>query len=252
MMKGASMKKWIRSTALLTSLVASPWLMAADDSSTASPEQRLQIAVSQGLYDLYKNDLDAFSVVLVERPNGMFINGKADGVMQLSSLDDLGVSFLAENSGGRPMALTLGAWLPDVGIASDDEEEQQQREEQAPEKTWLDEETVLRKAYSGQIEGAQLVQFYVRTDKAQAFIDQRQLEPFLAYPPEASDEQDREPEQDAKTPILRPADATTEQNRAGEIREFDQGLLVLPSAQVRQANAVQAGIAEAVYVGGYR
>ncbi|MZR63585.1 hypothetical protein [Alcanivorax sp. DP30] len=119
-------------------------------------------------------------------------------------------------------------------------------------KTWLDEETVLRQAYSGQIEGAQLVRFYVRADKARHIIEQRQLEPFLAYPPEEDEEDAQAQQEQEDSMIFRPADATTEQNRAGEIREYDQGLLVLPSPQVQQANAVRAGVAEPVYMGGYR
>ena len=54
------------------------------------------------------------------------------------------------------------------------------------------------------------------------------------------------------TAIVRPADATTEQNRPVEIREYDSGLLVLPSPQMMQANAVTLGVAVPVYVGGYR
>ena len=90
----------------------------------------------------------------------------------------------------------------------------------------------------------------------QRVAQDRLLDAFIAYPPE-DDEDAQAVKADAEekadvTAIVRPADATTEQNRPVEIREYDSGLLVLPSPQMMQANAVTLGVAEPVYVGGYR
>ena len=204
----------------------------------------LRIATQQGLYDLYSDDVSDFTMVLVEQPSGMFINGKSDGILTLASLDDLGMGYLSENKGGRPLSLVVGAWLPDVALNSEDEDD----EEKDPEKTYLDEETVLRQAYSGRIEGTQLVRLYLLADHRQELADKQLLPEFIAYPPEEEDKD----EDDDKSRRFRPADATTEQNRPVTIREYDQGLLVLPSPQVMQANAVVAGVAEPVHPGGYR
>ena len=236
---------------LLAGALCSSPLVAAE-SSASGQQQGLRIAVHQGLHEIYKDDLKNMTSVLVEQPAGMFINGHSDGILTLESLDDLGMGYVSEKQGGRPFALVVGVWLPDVALGSEDDKE----EERDSEKTYLDEETVLRQAYSGQIAGSQQVRLYLLDRHHQRVAQDRLLGAFIAYPPEDDEDAqavkaDTEEKADV-TAIVRPADATTEQNRPVEIREYDSGLLVLPSPQMMQANAVTLGVAVPVYVGGYR
>ena len=243
-MKGIKMTAMFKHMLLLASLSVAA-VASADEAQTSEPATDLRIATSQGLYDLYQDDISDFTVVLVEQPAGMFINGKSNGILTLSSLDDLGMGFLSEKAKARPFSLTLGVWLPDVALDNEDDEDQ----EKDPGKTYLDVETVLRQAYSGQIEGTQLVRFYLLAEHRQELADKHLLQGFIAYPPEEDGAREEDTDDSA---IVRLADATTEQNRPMAIREFDSGLLVLPSPQVMQANAVAAGVAEPVFAGGYR
>jgi len=220
----------------------------ADEVPPSEPATDLRIATYQGLYDLYQDDISDFTVVLVEQPSGMFINRKSNGILTLSSLDDLGMGFLTDKTKARPFSLTLGVWLPDVALDNEDDENQQKD----PGKTYLDEETVLRQAYSGQISGAQLVRLYLLAEHRQELGEKRLLQGFIAYPPEEGEAGKDDQEESDEGAIVRLADATTEQNRASDIREFDSGLLVLPSPQVMRANAVTVGVAEPVFAGGYR
>lgn len=243
-MKGIKMTAMFKHMLLLASLSVAA-VASADQAQTSEPATDLRIATSQGLYDLYQDDISDFTVVLVEQPAGMFINGKSNGILTLSSLDDLGMGFLSEKAKARPFSLTLGVWLPDVALDHEDDEDQKD-----PGKTYLDEETVLRQAYSGQIAGSQLVRFYLLAEHRQELADKHLFQGFIAYPPQ--EDEARAKDQDEESTSVRLADATTEQNRPTAIREFDSGLLVLPSPQVMQANAVAAGVAEPVFAGGYR
>lgn len=246
-MKGIKMTAMFKHMLLLASLSVAA-VASADQAQTSEPATDLRIATSQGLYDLYQDDISDFTVVLVEQPAGMFINGKSNGILTLSNLDDLGMGFLSEKAKARPFSLTLGVWLPDVALDHEDDEDQKD-----PGKTYLDEETVLRQAYSGQIAGSQLVRFYLLAEHRQELADKHLFQGFIAYPPQEDEEDEaREKDQDEESTSVRLADATTEQNRPTAIREFDSGLLVLPSPQVMQANAVAAGVAEPVFAGGYR
>ncbi|MBL4571349.1 MAG: hypothetical protein JKY21_09410 [Alcanivorax sp.] len=218
----------------------------AAEQQTSDPATDLRIATDQGLYSLYKEDISDFTVVLVEEPADMFINGKANGILTLSNVDDLGMGFLSDKTKARPFSLTLGVWLPNVVLENDDDEQQKESG-----KTYLDEETVMRQAYSGQIAGAQLVRLYLLAEHHQELAEKQLLQPFIAYPSNEDDEQAAEDVDNQQT-IVRRADATTEQNRPTAIREFDSGLLVMPSPQVMQVNAVTAGVAEPAFAGGYR
>ncbi len=246
--KGIKMTAMFKHVLLLASLTVAVVAGADEAQQSSEPATDLRIATYQGLYDLYQDDISDFTVVLVEQPAGMFINGKSNGILTLSALDDLGMGFLSEKAKARPFSLTLGVWLPDVALDTEDDEDQ----EKDPGKTYLDEEIVLRQAYSGQIDGAQLVRLYLLAEHRQELADKKLLQGFIAYPPEEGEAGDDDQGERDEDIIVRLADATTEQNRPTEIREFDSGLLVLPSPQVMQANAVTAGVAEPVFAGGYR
>lgn len=240
----------LKRMALVACLSVATAVGAAEKQQTApsAPATDLRIATDKGLHSLYQDDVSEFTIVLAEEPASMFINGKSNGILTLSSVDDLGMGFLSDKTAARPFSLTLGVWLPDVALDNEDDKDQ----EKDPGKTYLDKETVLRQAYSGQIAGAQLVRLYLLAAHRQELADKQLLQDFIAYPPEEDEAgEDDQGERDEDT-IVRLADATTEQNRPTEIREFDSGLLVLPSPQVMQANAVTAGVAEPVFAGGYR
>lgn len=221
---------------------------AAEQQQASEPATDLRIATDQGLHSLYQDDLGDFTVVLVEEPATMFINGKANGILTLSSVDDLGMGFLSDKTKARPFSLTLGVWLPNVALENEDDEDQ----EKDSGKTYLGEETVLRQAFSGQITGAQLVRLYLLAEHRQELADKHLLRGFIAYPAEEDEAREEDQDETGEYTIVRLADATTEQNRPTAIREFDSGLLVLPSPQVMQANAVTVGVAEPVFTGGYR
>ena len=114
-MKGIKMTAMFKHMLLLASLSVAA-VASANEAQTSEPATDLRIATSQGLYDLYQDDISDFTVVLVEQPAGMFINGKSNGILTLSSLDDLGMGFLSEKAKARPFSLTLGVWLPDVAL----------------------------------------------------------------------------------------------------------------------------------------
>lgn len=231
--------------AVLSALLL-PVSSLASETEAASPATGFLVEVQSGLFEKYKDDASGMTMQVSDMPGNALTNGQVDAALLLGAIDDMGMGKLAIDTGSRPTVVTLGAWLPGVALGDSDEEQE------SGGNVVMQEEAVLRKAFSGTIPGAQLVRLYVSSDKRRVLIENSYFSDFFVPLAKRADSEDGATSSDASGDGQRKADASTEQNRPTEVREYNDGLLVLPSPLMMQANAVAMGVAEPVLLGGFR
>lgn len=236
--------KFVGRAAVLTAFFVPVSLLASETESAPSVTSLL-VEVQSGLFEKYRDDASGMTMQVSDMPGDAFTNGQVDAALLLGAVDDMGMGKLAIDTGSRPTVVTLGAWLPGVALGDDEEQE-------SVDKIVMREEAVLRKAFAGTIPGAQLVRLYVLSDKRRVLIENSYFSDFFVPLAGPSGNDDSTQSSDASDDGERRADASTEQNRPIEVREYDDGLLVLPSPLMLQANAVAMGVAEPVLLGGFR
>ena len=262
-------RHWFTASACAATLVTSP--VFADDTMTTSSantdSKTFTFAYSESLPEPVLSLFEGMELTTAQFPTEELIAGTVDGAIILGQIDDLSMGRMVLEQGERPKSIIVAVWLPseeqdaDADQQSNMQSDNAKNADQNESDAELD-EAVLRAAFAGTLDGASVIRLYATDAVMVQLADQQWAPTVIEYAAAEDDDANNSADDSEKTEeeVAREAElaaqgareVATQSNRADTVRSEDGGYLVLPPEVVRRANAVQLGLREAAFPGGYR